>query len=68
MTCHHVVKEVTKITYIMHDEIKDKAFELEFIKFTKEEVVISQNQLLLEPLSLFFRHIAFRRVTYLSFF
>nr|XP_058139307.1 proteasome subunit alpha type-3-like [Dasypus novemcinctus] len=28
-TCHNVVKEVAKIIYIVHDEIKDKAFELE---------------------------------------
>lgn len=30
MTCHHVVKEVAKIIYIIHDEVKDKASELEF--------------------------------------
>eukprot|EP00069_Balaena_mysticetus_P010629 bmy_20750T0 len=29
MTCHDVVKEVAKIIYIVHDEVKDKAFELE---------------------------------------
>ncbi|KAF3845645.1 hypothetical protein F7725_008808 [Dissostichus mawsoni] len=29
MTCREVVKEVAKIIYIVHDEVKDKAFELE---------------------------------------
>ncbi|XP_054987189.1 proteasome subunit alpha type-3 isoform X2 [Sorex araneus] len=29
MTCRDVVKEVAKIIYIVHDEVKDKAFELE---------------------------------------
>ncbi|KAM8782037.1 proteasome subunit alpha type-3 isoform 2-T2 [Rhynchonycteris naso] len=29
MTCVDVVKEVAKIIYIVHDEVKDKAFELE---------------------------------------
>ncbi|XP_059952139.1 proteasome subunit alpha type-3 isoform X2 [Mesoplodon densirostris] len=29
MTCCDVVKEVAKIIYIVHDEVKDKAFELE---------------------------------------
>ena len=29
MTCHDAVKEVAKIIYIVHDEVKDKAFELE---------------------------------------
>ncbi|CAM9435022.1 unnamed protein product [Rangifer tarandus platyrhynchus] len=29
MTCRDVVKEVSKIIYIVHDEVKDKAFELE---------------------------------------
>ncbi|KAM9777974.1 proteasome subunit alpha type-3 [Neosynchiropus ocellatus] len=29
MTCRELVKEVAKIIYIVHDEVKDKAFELE---------------------------------------
>ncbi|TFK05455.1 dystrophin-related protein 2 [Platysternon megacephalum] len=29
MTCRDVVKEVAKIIYIVHDEVKDKSFELE---------------------------------------
>ncbi|XP_062905655.1 proteasome subunit alpha type-3 [Mobula hypostoma] len=29
MTCREVVKEVAKIIYIVHDEVKDKSFELE---------------------------------------
>ncbi|XP_061854794.1 proteasome subunit alpha type-3 isoform X2 [Colius striatus] len=29
MTCRDIVKEVAKIIYIVHDEVKDKAFELE---------------------------------------
>ncbi|NIG59646.1 proteasome subunit alpha type-3 isoform X2 [Pontoporia blainvillei] len=29
MTCRDVVKEVAKVIYIVHDEVKDKAFELE---------------------------------------
>lgn len=29
MTCRDVVKEVAKIIHIVHDEVKDKAFELE---------------------------------------
>uniref|UniRef100_A0A8C9YY70 Proteasome subunit alpha type n=1 Tax=Sander lucioperca TaxID=283035 RepID=A0A8C9YY70_SANLU len=29
MTCREIVKEVAKIIYIVHDEVKDKAFELE---------------------------------------
>lgn len=29
MTCDQVVKEVAKMIYIVHDEVKDKAFELE---------------------------------------
>lgn len=29
MTCKEAVKEVAKIIYIVHDEVKDKAFELE---------------------------------------
>ena len=29
MTCHDIVKEVAKTIYIVHDEVKDKAFELE---------------------------------------
>ncbi|XP_032804288.1 proteasome subunit alpha type-3 [Petromyzon marinus] len=29
MTCKELVKEVAKIIYIVHDEVKDKAFELE---------------------------------------
>uniref|UniRef100_A0A8C6VRH4 Proteasome subunit alpha type n=2 Tax=Sauria TaxID=32561 RepID=A0A8C6VRH4_NAJNA len=29
MTCRDAVKEVAKIIYIVHDEVKDKAFELE---------------------------------------
>ncbi|XP_043929511.1 proteasome subunit alpha type-3 [Protopterus annectens] len=29
MTCREVVKEVAKIIYVVHDEVKDKAFELE---------------------------------------
>ncbi|KAB1254178.1 Proteasome subunit alpha type-3 [Camelus dromedarius] len=29
MTCCDVVKEVAKIIYIVHDEVKDKAFEPE---------------------------------------
>ncbi|XP_057315783.1 proteasome subunit alpha type-3-like [Hydractinia symbiolongicarpus] len=29
MTCKEAVKEVSKIVYIVHDEVKDKAFELE---------------------------------------
>uniref|UniRef100_A0A8C6SWL0 Proteasome 20S subunit alpha 3 n=1 Tax=Neogobius melanostomus TaxID=47308 RepID=A0A8C6SWL0_9GOBI len=29
LTCRELVKEVAKIIYIVHDEVKDKAFELE---------------------------------------
>nr|ACI69938.1 Proteasome subunit alpha type-3 [Salmo salar] len=29
MTCRELVKEVAKIIYIVHDEVKDKSFELE---------------------------------------
>ncbi|PIK57084.1 putative proteasome subunit alpha type-3 [Apostichopus japonicus] len=29
MTCEQVVKEVAKMIYVVHDEVKDKAFELE---------------------------------------
>merc|ERR1719167_2189101 len=29
MTCAEAVKEVARIIYVVHDEVKDKAFELE---------------------------------------
>jgi len=29
MTCEELVKEVAKIIYVVHDEVKDKNFELE---------------------------------------
>lgn len=29
MTCHELVKEAARIIYLVHDELKDKQFELE---------------------------------------